>query len=107
MLNTLHIAQAWDSRRSEQDSEEEKAAASLEACCASVEQLGMQLYPNDAVFPEPHVCLRLELAAAGKWPEPGLASKDDSRVPSAMLKVPTLTACPHDLLYLPMPVSCM
>ena len=47
----------------------------------------MQLYPNDAVFPEPHVCLRLELAAAGRWPEAGPASKDDSRVPSAMLKV--------------------
>lgn len=47
----------------------------------------MQLYPNDVVFPEPHVCLRLELAAAGKWPESGPASPDDTRVASAMLKV--------------------
>lgn len=50
----------------------------------------MQLYPNETVFPVPHVCLRLELAAAGKWPEASAASQDDSRVPSAMLKV-----CPH------------
>lgn len=79
--------QAWDAKRDEQQSEEKRAAASFENCCSCVEQLGMQLYPNDAVFPEPHVCLRLELAAAGRWPEAGPASTDDSRVASAMLKV--------------------
>ena len=81
--------QAWDSKRNDQSAADSRAAASFEECCACVEQLGMQLYPNDVVFPEPHVCLRLELAAAGKWPESGPASEDDTRVASAMLKVQT------------------
>ena len=85
--------QAWDAGRSDEQSEEKKAATSLENCCSCVEQLGMQLYPNDAVFPEPHVCLRLELAAAGRWPEAGPASQDDSRVASAMLKVGEQRIC--------------
>ena len=71
-------------------SEEEQAAASFEDCCTGVELLGMLIYPNEAVFPAPHVCLRLELAAAGRWPENGPATEDDSRVASAMLKVPPL-----------------
>ena len=58
----------------------------------------MQLYPNDAVFPEPHVCLRLELVAAGRWPEAGPASKDDSRVASAMLKVEKTLLNPKTIL---------
>ena len=80
--------QAWDAKQAElgSASAEQRAEAAFEEMCTCVERLGIQLFPNDTVFPAPHVCLRLELAACGIWPERGPAMQDRGRVASAMLK---------------------
>ena len=39
------------------------------------------------VFQAAHVCLRLEEAAAGMWPESGPVSEDEDIVQDAMLRV--------------------
>ena len=80
--------QAWDAKQAElgSASAEQRAEAAFEEMCTCVERLGIQLFPNDTVFPAPHVCLRLELAACGIWPERGPAMQDRGRAASAMLK---------------------
>ena len=101
--------QAWDKKQAELPSSnaEARSAAALEACCARVESMGMQLFPNDVAFPALHVCLRLELVACGLWPERGPAVSDDQRVPSAMLKARVALTClaslrcPDEALCLP------
>lgn len=83
-----YLIQAWEKKRAEmaEASEAIKAQASFEECCASVENLGSQIYPNEAVFPAVHVCLRLELIAIGNWPGKVPAAQDATRVATAMLK---------------------
>ena len=39
------------------------------------------------VFPAAHVCLRLEEAAAGMWPESWASSEDEDIVQDTMLRV--------------------
>ena len=88
LLKGGECVQAWDAKQAElgSASAEQRAEAAFEEMCTCVERLGIQLFPNDTVFPAPHVCLRLELAACGIWPERGLAMQDRGRVASAMLK---------------------
>ena len=39
------------------------------------------------VFPAAHVCLRLEQAAAGMWPEAGPVAEDEDAVQDTLLRV--------------------
>ena len=44
------------------------------------------------VFPAAHVCLRLEQAAAGMWPEAGPVAEDEDAVQDTLLRV----SCPFN-----------
>lgn len=51
------------------------AQAPLDAACAAAAALAEGFYPDEAALPLPLVALRLEGAAAGLWPHPGLAAR--------------------------------
>ena len=80
------VVQAWEGRQ-------DQPREAFEECCQCVERLGSQLAAGSRVFPESHVCMRLELMAAGTWPARAPPIQDTSRAAAALLK-----ACPVPVL---------